>query len=324
MTSLDSIKIPNFVYEVLKVPEWHKATLEEYTALEKNGTWALTKLPPGKNTVSCKWIFSIKQKARGSVDRYKARLVAKGFTQLYGIDYHETFAPVAKLNTVRVLLSITINQDWPLFQLDVKNTFLNGDLIEEVYMDIPAGFETKDTQGKVCKLRKALYGLKQSPRACFDRFTKVLKPDGYSQTQVDHTLFIKHFTGGRITILIVYVDDIVLTGNHEGEMSRLKMLLSQEFEIKDLGHLKYFLGMEMARSSKGISVSQHKYVLDLLRETGMSGSKPVETPIDPNTKLMPRTDELAVDKGRYLRLVGKLIYLTQTRPDISFAVSIVS
>ena len=121
-----------------------------------------------------KWIFSIKQKASGSVDRYKAQLVAKGFTQSYGIDYHETFAPISKLNKVHVLLFIAINQDWPLFQLDAKNAFLNGDLIEEVYMDIPAGFETKDTQGKVCKLRKALYGLKQSPRAWFDRFTKVL------------------------------------------------------------------------------------------------------------------------------------------------------
>ena len=124
--------------------------------------------------------FSIKQKASGSVDKYKARLLAKGFTQLYGIDYHKTFVPVAKLNTVCVLLPIVVNQNWPLFQLDVKNAFLNGDLIEEVYMDIPAGFETKDTQGKVCKLRKALYGLKQSPRAWFDRFTKVLKQDGYS------------------------------------------------------------------------------------------------------------------------------------------------
>ena len=110
--------------------------------------------------MGCKWIFSIKQKACGSVDRSKARLVAKGFTQSYGIDYHETFAPVAKVNTDRVLLSIAVNQDWPLFQLDVKNAFLNGDLIEEVHMDIPGGFETKDTQGKVCKLRKALYGLK--------------------------------------------------------------------------------------------------------------------------------------------------------------------
>ena len=180
----------------------------------------LTKLPPGKKTVGMDILSQ--QKANGSVDKYKAWPVAKGFTQYYGIDYHETFSPRAKLNTVHVLLSIIINQDWPQFQLDVKNVFLNGDLIEEVYMDIPARFETNDTQGKVCKMRNALYGLKQSPRAWFDRFTKVLKQDRYSQTQANHTLFVKHFMDGKITILIVYVDDILLIGNHEGEMRRLK------------------------------------------------------------------------------------------------------
>lgn len=324
MTTLDKIQIPRTVHDALKVPEWRAATLEEFHALEKNGTWTLTTLPPGKQTVGCKWIFSVKQKADGSVERFKARLVAKGYTQSYGIDYQETFAPVAKLNTVRVLLSIAVNQDWPLFQLDVKNAFLNGDLVEEVYMDMPPGFETNCTRGKVCRLRKSLYGLKQSPRAWFDKFTRVLKQDGYLQSQADHTLFIKHFTNGKITMLIVYVDDIVLTGNYEEEMRRLKLLLSKEFEIKDLGHLRYFLGMEVARSSKGISVSQRKYVLDLLKETGNSGCRPVDTPMDPNTKLKSEAEEMLVDKGQYQRLVGKLIYLTHTRPDISFAVSLVS
>jgi len=135
---------------------------------------------------------------------------------------------------------------------------------------------------------------------------------------------VKHSTGGRITVLIVYVDDIVLTGNNEEEIRRLKLLLSKEFEIKDLGLLRFFLGMEVARSSKGISVSQRKYVLDLLKETGMIGCKPVETPMDPNTKLGAQTNGGAIDKGRYQRLVGKLIYLAHTRPDIGFAVSVVS
>lgn len=158
----------------------------------------------------------------------------------------------------------------------------------------------------------------------FDRFKKVLKQDGYSQCLADHTLFVKHSTSGRLTVLIVYVDDIVLTGNNEEEINHLKNLLSKEFEIKDLGHLTYFLGMEVARSSQGISVSQRKYVLDLLKETGMIGCKPVETPMDPNSKLVAQPEGIAVDKGQYQRLVGKLIYLTHTRPDISFAVSIVS
>ena len=324
VTALDKISIPDSVYEAMKVPEWKFATLAEYQALQNNGTWILTQLPPGKRMVGCRWLYSVKQKVDGSIDRYKARLVAKGYSQSYGIDYQETFAPVAKLNTIRVLLSIAANQDWPLFQLDVKNAFLNGDLNEEVYMDVPPGFESEQTKGKVCRLKKALYGLKQSPRAWFERFTRVLKLEKYSQSQADHTLFYKHSNDGRITIIIVYVDDIVLTGNNHDEAQRLKGLISREFEVKDLGHLRYFLGLELARSTKGISVSQRKYVVDLLHESGMSGCRPIDTPMDPNTRLMPRMEEAAADKGQYQRLVGKLIYLTHTRPDISFSVSRVS
>ena len=152
VTSLDQIQIPNSVQEALKMSQWKAATLEELRALEKNGTWTLTDLPPGKHIVGCKWIFSVKYRANENVERFKARLVAKGFAQSYRIDYQETFAPVAKLNTIRVLLYISVNRDWPLFQLDVKNVFLNGDLTEEVYMDIPPGFEDKFAKGKVCKL----------------------------------------------------------------------------------------------------------------------------------------------------------------------------
>ncbi|RVW55393.1 Retrovirus-related Pol polyprotein from transposon RE1 [Vitis vinifera] len=239
------IQVPQNIQEAFKYPKWKAAVDEEVWALEKNGTWEITNLPRCKKPVGCKWIFTVKYKADGNVDRYKARLVAKGFTQSYGIDYQETFAPVSKLNTVRVLLSLAANLDWSLHQLDVKNAFLNGDLEEEVYMDIPAGLET--------------------------------------------------------------------TSN-----------FNKEFEIKDLGNLKYFLGMEIARSKKGIAVSQHKYVLDLLNETGMLGCKPTETPMDTTVKLEESDGSAPVDKGRYQRLVGKLIYLSHTRPDIGFSVSVVS
>lgn len=212
-------------------------------------------------------------------------------------DYLETFALVAKLNIVSILLSVAFNLNWPLFQLDVKNAFLNGELVKEVYMDILSGFETEHTKGKFCKLWKLLYGLKQSPRAWFDRLIKVLKFDGYTQSQANLTFFIKQFDHGKVTMLIVYVDDIVLTRNHEEEMKRIKLLLSNKFEIKDLGSLRYFLGMEVVRSKQEILVSQWKYALDLLSETGMSGCRPVETFMDSNTKLMPRTEEVAVDKG---------------------------
>jgi hypothetical protein len=188
------------------------------------------------------------------------------------------------LNTIRILLSLAANLDWPLHQLDVKNAFLNGDLEEEVYMDGPPGFEEK-FGSKVCKLKKSLYGLKQSPRAWFEKFSRSVKKQGYTQGESDHTLFIKYNPSGKITILIVYVDDIVLTGDDVTEMERLKRNLAVKFEIKDLGSLKYFLGMEVARSKKGITVSQQKYVLDLLRETFMSGCRPADTPMDPNAKL---------------------------------------
>ncbi|PKA63925.1 Retrovirus-related Pol polyprotein from transposon TNT 1-94 [Apostasia shenzhenica] len=167
VSNLDSVQVPNSIQEALKVPAWKQAVEEEIQALENNDTWSLTELPHGKNPVGCKWIFTVKYKADGSVERFKARLVAKGFTQSYGIDYQETFAPVAKLNTVRVLLSLAVNQDWPIYQLDVKNAFLNGDLDEEVYMTIPPGLENSSNNRLVCKLKKSLYGLKQSPRAWF-------------------------------------------------------------------------------------------------------------------------------------------------------------
>ena len=180
-------------------------------ALKKNETWDLTLLPEGKRSVGSKWVFTIKYNVDGSVERYKARLVARGFTQTYGLDYEETFAPVAKLNTVRVLLSLAANLDWSLRQFDVKNAFLNGELEEEVFMEVPPGFEEMKKDGRVCKLKKSIYGLKQSPRAWFERFTKAVKEHGYSQAHFDHTMFYKHTQASKIAILIVYVDGIVLT-----------------------------------------------------------------------------------------------------------------
>ncbi|KAH9722152.1 retrovirus-related pol polyprotein from transposon RE1 [Citrus sinensis] len=288
-SQLSSVEIPKNVQDALSVPEWKATILEEMNALEKNQTWKVVNLPKGKSTLGCKWVFTIKYNSDGSLERYKARLVAKGFTQTYGIDYSETFAPVAKLNTVRVLLSIATNLNWPLQQLDVKNAFFNGDLKEEVYMDPPLGFFEK-FRSNVCKLQKSLYGLKQSPRAWFEKFTTAVNRQGYRQSQADHTMFTRVSAKGKITVLIVYVDDIILTRDDLVEMDRLKQSLATDFEIKDLGALKYFLGMEVARSKKGIVVSQRKYILDLLKETGISGCKPIDTPMKYNLKLGSVTD----------------------------------
>ncbi|XP_040948287.1 uncharacterized protein [Gossypium hirsutum] len=190
VTNVDSIKIPKNIEEALESAEWRQAVMEEMKALKNNETWEVSDLPKGKKTVGCKWIFTTKFKPDGRIDRYKARLVAKGFTQTYGLDYNETFAPVAKLNTARVLLSLAANLDWHLTQLDVKNAFLNGELNEEVYMDFPPGFE--ENKDQVCKLKKSLYGLKQSPRAWFSRFAKAMTSRNYIKGQADHTMFYKH------------------------------------------------------------------------------------------------------------------------------------
>ncbi|KAJ9561968.1 hypothetical protein OSB04_007128 [Centaurea solstitialis] len=317
---LSTVAIPNDVQEALRDEKWKKAMNEEMEALQKNQTWELVSLPSGKKTVGCRWIYTVKLDSAGNIVRYKARLVAKGYTQKYGIDYGDTFAPVAKINTIRILISIAANRDWPLRQFDVKNAFLNGYLEEEVYMDPPPGTKCGE---KVCKLKKALYGLKQSPRAWFGRFSNFMKKIGYKQSDADHTLFVKK-NKEKVTALIVYVDDMVVTGDDLQEMSNLQTVLAAEFELKDLGHLKYFLGIEVARSKAGISMCQRKYVLDLLAETGMLNCRPVDTPIETNHKLTIHPDQVPTNKERYQRLVGKLIYLSHTRPDIAYAVSVVS
>lgn len=173
--------------------------------------------------------------------------MAKGYTQKYGIDYGETFAPVARINTICILISIAANQDWTLKQFDVKNAFLNGYLDEEVYMDLPPRVKC---DGKVCKLTKALYGLKQSPRAWFGRFSTFMKKIGYKQNDADHTLFVRN-KDGTVMALIVYVDYMVVTSNDTDEIKRLQEVLSTEFDLKDLGQINYFLGLKWQDQRQG-------------------------------------------------------------------------
>ena len=295
---------------------------EEMHSLLKNHTWDVVPLPFGKTAVGCKWVHTKKHHADGTLERYKSRLVARGFTQSYGIDYFETFAPVAKMETVRLLLALAAHFEWVIRQFDVKNAFLHGDLTEEVYMQPPPGYSL-GPPGTVCRLRKSLYGLKQSPRMWFGRFSSVMKAEGYVHSNGDSSLFVRHCPAG-VSILVVYVDDILITGSDVTEASRLSAALARAFEIKALGPLRYFLGLEVAYSSRGIFVSQQHYTVDLLKLTGMTDCAPVRTPIDPNVKLGDGGDSPPVNHYRYQQLVGKLIYLTHTRPDISFAVHLLS
>jgi hypothetical protein len=183
---------------------------DELDALHKTHTWDMTTLPPGKSAVGCKWVYKFKTRADGSVERYKALLVARGSTQEYGIDYEETFAPVARLTSVRSLLAVVAVHHWPLFQMDVKNAFLNSDLLEEVYMQPLPGYP--NSQNQFCRLRHALYGLKQAPRAWFAKFSSVVAQQGFTPSPYDSALFIRH-TSTSITLILLYVDDMIITGD---------------------------------------------------------------------------------------------------------------
>jgi hypothetical protein len=294
---------------------------EELDALHKNNTWDMVDLPPGKSVVGCKWVYKSKTCSDGTVDRYKARLVARGFTQEYGVDYEETFAPVARLTSVRALLAVAASRHWSLCQMDVKNAFLNGDLSEEVYMQLPPGLS--HSTNKVCRLRRALYGLKQAPRAWFAKFSTTISRLGYSISPYDSALFIRRTDRGTI-LLLLYVDDMIITGDDITGIQELKQFLSQHFEMKDLGPLNYFLGLEISSSSDGYYLTQTKYISDLLSRANLTDSKIVDTPAELNTRLTPYDGEPLRDFTLYRHLVGSLVYLTVTRPDISYAVHQVS
>uniref|UniRef100_A0A2N9IU69 Integrase catalytic domain-containing protein n=1 Tax=Fagus sylvatica TaxID=28930 RepID=A0A2N9IU69_FAGSY len=315
---------PHTFREASSDPLWQQAMKEELDALLKTGTWDLVDLPAGKSAIGCKWVYKIKTRSDGTVDRYKARLVAKGFTQEYGIDYEETFAPVARLSSVRTLIAVSASRHWPLFQMDVKNAFLNGELTEEVYMQLPPGFsQPPGFSPKVCRLRRALYGLKQAPRAWFAKFSSTISQHGFSASSYDSALFFRRSDHG-ITLLLLYVDDMIITGDDVQGIQDLKRFLGQHFEMKDLGPLSYFLGLEVSSSSDGYYLTQAKYTSDLISRAGITDSKIVDTPIEYNNRLNTHDGEPLPDATLYRQLVGSLVYLTVTRPDISYAIHIVS
>ncbi|GJU41593.1 ribonuclease H-like domain-containing protein [Tanacetum coccineum] len=300
VTQLNKTREPKSFFEASKYPHWTDAMNKKIDALLRNGTWEIIELPKGRKAIGSKWIYKIKFKSSSEIDKYKARLVAQGFGQKEGIDYEETFSPVVKMVTVRCLLNITVSMSWPVFQLDVNNAFLYGDLEEVVYIKPPKGYFPSDN--KVCRLKKSLYGLKQALRQWNAKLTSTLIENGFSQSKSDYSLYTK-FDKGVFLALLVYVDDIIITGNSVSEIEKFKVFLKSKFMIKDLGKLKYFLRIEVIDTDKGICLNQRKYVLDLLSEYGMLACKPANTP---------------------LKLMGKLIYLTNTRPNISYDVHCLS
>ncbi|KAK2391726.1 putative mitochondrial protein [Trifolium repens] len=320
--SISSITEPRTYSQACKFDCWNQAMKNELDALISTNTWSIVDLPENKKPIGCKWVYKIKYNADGSIERYKARLVAKGYTQLEGVDYFDTFSPVVKLTTVRSLLALASIKGWFLEQLDVNNAFLHGDLNEEVYMTLPQGFTLSDpanSNTKVCKLQKSIYGLKQASRQWYSKLSDSLLSIGYKHSLADYSLFTKS-TDSSFTALLIYVDDIVLSGNDISEIKSVKTFLNDCFKIKDLGTLRYFLGIEVARSSKGIMINQRKYTLELLEDSGQLATKPSKTPYDSSLKLDCTDSPFFEDESQYRRLIGRLLYLTTTRPDIAFAV----
>eukprot|EP00253_Pinus_taeda_P020597 PITA_20597 len=282
------------IEEAIKDKKWIEAMDEEINAIERNKTWDLVELPKGKEVIRVKWVYKTKSNAEGKIERHKARLVVKGYKQQYGRDYEETFAPVARMETVRAMLSIAAQNKWKVCQMDVKSTFLNGVLMEEVYIEQPLGYEKKGQEHKVCRLKKALYELKQAPRAWYSRIDSYLLENGFEKCNDDY--LIENF----------------------------KIVMKEEFEMTDMGLLKYFLGIEVDQNENGIFISQAKYVNEVLERFNMQDIKAAITPTVMGLKLSKEDSSKDFDPTFYKSIVGSLMYLTTTRPDIMFVVSLIS
>lgn len=313
---------PNFV-EAAKEEKWIEAMKRELQAIEKNNTWELVVLPAQAKTIGVKWVFKTKLNEDGQVDKYKARLVVKGYAQKEGIDYDEVFAPVARWNTIRIMLAVAAQKGWTMYQLDVNSAFLYGELKEVVYVDQPEGFVKKGEEDKVYRLNKALYGLKQAPRAWFSRIESYFRHKGLEKSNHDHTLFSKS-VGEKLLMVSLYVDDLIFVGNDDVMCEEFKQSMKQEFEMTDLGRMSFFLGVEVHQSMKGIHLCQKKYAKEVLERFRMWNCNPVKNPILPGTKLSIEGESKDVDATTYKQLVGCLMYLIVTGPDMMYVVCLIS
>ncbi|CAL1403910.1 unnamed protein product [Linum trigynum] len=321
LTQLHFLDIePSSVKQALADPRWQQAMWAEYKALLANQSWTLIPRPLHQHIVGCRWIFRIKRRPDGSIDRFKARLVAKGYTQRPGIDFHDTYSPVLKPVTIRTIFSIALTNRWPVFQYDVNNAFLQGSLQETVYMTQPPGFRDPAHPDYVCCLTRPIYGLRQAPRSWYMELSGFLEDEGFVKSKSDASLFVYH--KGSVTLyFLVYVDDLLLTGNHAPSLSQFQARLSARFSLKSLGNVGYFLGIEVLPTADGLLLSQHKFVLDVLARFGMSDARPAPTPLSATAKLALVDGTPPADITLYKQAVGSLQYLLCTRPDIAFAVN---
>ncbi|KAL5855596.1 hypothetical protein ACOSQ4_005398 [Xanthoceras sorbifolium] len=318
-----SLLEPKSVQAALGDAKWSKAMFEKYTALMQNKTWSLVPSSNDMNILGNKWVFRTKYHPDGSISKFKARLVVNGFQQTPGLDFFDTYSPVIKASTIRVIFTLAVTYSWDIQQMDINNAFLNGEFQETAYMEQPAGFVDQQHPSFVCKLHKALYGLKQAPRAWFSKLRGALLGWGFINSRSNVNLFYKT-VGSHLLLLLVYVDDILITGSSSALIHKLISDFNSTFALKTLGSVNYFLGFEVLKNSSGLLLTQTKYVTELLNKTNMVSSKPCATPISFGTKLSLHDGELFSDPFLYRSVIGALQYLTHTRPDISFIVTKVS
>ena len=315
---------PRTIEEAYSSPDadyWKEAVRSEMDSIMSNGTWEVVERPYGCKPVGCKWVFKKKLRPDGTIEKYKARLVAKGYTQKEGEDFFDTYSPVARLTTIRVLLSLAASYGLLVHQMDVKTAFLNGELEEEIYMDQPDGFVSKGQEGMVCKLLKSLYGLKQAPKQWHEKFDRTLTSAGFVVNEADRCVYYR-YGGAEGVILCLYVDDILIFGTSLNVIKEVKEFLSQNFEMKDLGEADVILNIKLVKEiNGGVILTQSHYVEKVLSRFGYSDYKPVSTPYDASL-ILRKNKRIMRDQLRYSQIIGSLMYLASaTRPDISFAVS---
>ena len=309
---------PFRVEEALLDPDWVLAMQEELNNFKRNEVWTLVPRPK-QNVVGTKWVFRNKQDEHGVVTRNKARLVAKGYAQVAGLDFEETFAPVARLESIRILLAYAAHHSFRLFQMDVKSAFLNGPIKEEVYVEQPPGFEDERYPDHVCKLSKALYGLKQAPRAWYECLRDFLIANAFKVGKADPTLFTKT-CDGDLFVCQIYVDDIIFGSTNQKSCEEFSRVMTQKFEMSMMGELNYFLGFQVKQLKDGTFISQTKYTQDLLKRFGMKDAKPAKTPMGTDGHTDLNKGGKSVDQKAYRSMIGSLLYLCASRPDIMLSV----
>nr|GEX94372.1 putative ribonuclease H-like domain-containing protein [Tanacetum cinerariifolium] len=283
--------------------------------------WILVDLPYGKWAIGTKWVYRNKKNERCIVVKNKARLVVQGHTQEEGIDYEEVFAPVARIEAIRLFLAYASFMGFPVYQMDVKSAFLYGTIEEEVYVCQPPGFEDPEYPDKVYKVVKALYGLHQAPRAWYETLATYLLENGFQRGTIYQTLFIKK-QQKDILLVQIYVDDIIFGATNKALCQSFEKLIKDKFQISSMGELTFFLGLQVKQKKDGIFISQDKYVAEILRKFGLSEGRSASTPIDAEKPLLKDSDGKDVDVHTYWSMIGSLMYLTSSRPDIMFAVCV--